>query len=122
MSAHAVQLVRVTLNGQIELAQEGKDALESEEFQKQKLAVAAIVGPAREGKSTLINLLLRQYGVENASFETSSGVDSCTGGIWMWSSPIELQGRGHSLVPYIPLAKSTACTQMCTQVTQCCLG
>ncbi len=44
-----------------------------------------MVGPLRQGKSFILNLLLNQ----NNGFELGGDIYSCTRGIWMWNTPIK---------------------------------
>lgn len=51
-----------------------------------KVAVVAIAGPYRTGKSFLANRLLNQ----SAGFEIGSTTQACTKGIWMWNKPVAI--------------------------------
>ena len=46
-----------------------------------KVAVAAIAGPYRTGKSFLANRILNQ----SKGFEIGSTTQACTKGIWIWN-------------------------------------
>ena len=56
---------------------------------KDQIIVVSIVGKARTGKSYLMNLLLNTNNNSNNNngFKVSSSINSCTRGIWLWSSP-----------------------------------
>ena len=47
----------------------------------------AVVGLYRTGKSTLLNMLRREFG-EEGGFEVGSSVARCTRGIWVWGRPL----------------------------------
>ena len=53
------------------------------------IIIVSIVGKARTGKSYLMNLLLNSN-TESTSqgFEVASSINSCTRGIWLWSTPL----------------------------------
>jgi hypothetical protein len=53
------------------------------------LAVCAVVGPYRSGKSYILNHLLNR----RRGFELGGRVESCTRGIWMWNYPIKLRNK-----------------------------
>jgi GTPase Era involved in 16S rRNA processing len=52
----------------------------------QKVAVVAIAGPYRTGKSFLANRLLNQ----SRGFEIGSTTQACTKGIWIWNKAVPL--------------------------------
>ena len=85
-SGRAVQFVSIDpKTGQFEL---NKEAVEIFENGENQIAIVAIAGKYRTGKSLLMNLL--SGGTEN-NFEVSSSVNACTRGIWMHSEPITIK-------------------------------
>ena len=58
------------------------------------LAVLAVTGSARCGKSFLLNQLLGRAD----GFPTSAGVRTCTRGLWVWLAPLPLAGGGSVLL------------------------
>jgi hypothetical protein len=94
----AVKLVHLnTETMKLEVHHDGKAALRTSTFQK-GLAVVSVMGPARGGKSTLINNMLKHWGIATPTFATSSSMSACTSGIWMWSVPVTFDGVESSLV------------------------
>jgi hypothetical protein len=79
-----VPLVTVDDNGVFKINHEGAEVLKSVQG---KVVIVSIAGPARAGKSFLLNLLLNQSGKKG--FQVGSSVKSCTQGIWIWGSPIK---------------------------------
>ena len=53
---------------------------------KDEIIIVSVVGKARTGKSYLMNLLLDLIG-KNNGFQVASSLESCTKGIWLWSTP-----------------------------------
>jgi hypothetical protein len=47
----------------------------------------AVCGPYRSGKSFLCNQLIQKLN----GFEVGSTTRACTKGVWIWSSPLDLQ-------------------------------
>ena len=67
-----------------------KDALNILRSIKEQIIVVSIVGKARTGKSYLMNLLLNTNSNSNnlsKGFKVASSINSCTRGIWLWSTP-----------------------------------
>lgn len=92
-SANQQYVLRVT--------EEGKRLLQSAAFNETPLLVASIVGPARSGKSTLLNCILKRLGCplpDGAGFVVGHTTDKTTEGIWLWPMPITIQNRQHQLV------------------------
>ena len=56
---------------------------------KGRLAVVAVIGPYRSGKSFLLNKLSAQESRE-AGFAVGHKVESCTKGIWLRTKPVLL--------------------------------
>ena len=56
------------------------------------IAVVAVVGMYRVGKSFLLNTLLKRAGHEEMGrgFEVGSTVNACTKGIWLWGEPMKM--------------------------------
>lgn len=57
------------------------------------VAIAAIIGPARQGKSSLLNCFLRSN-----SFAVGHSTTGCTRGLWMCITPIVLPESGARLI------------------------
>ncbi len=53
---------------------------------KEEIIIVSVVGKARTGKSYLMNLLLDLIG-KGSGFQVASSLQSCTKGIWLWSTP-----------------------------------
>ena len=53
---------------------------------KEEIIIVSVVGKARTGKSYLMNILLDLIG-KNTGFQVASTLQSCTKGIWLWSTP-----------------------------------
>ena len=66
-----------------------KSALDILRSIKDQIIVVSIVGKARTGKSYLMNLLLNTNNNinKNKGFKVASSINSCTRGIWLWSTP-----------------------------------
>ncbi|GFR48846.1 hypothetical protein Agub_g10799 [Astrephomene gubernaculifera] len=76
----------------------GEEAISVLKCIKAPLAVVAVCGRARTGKSYILNQLL---GTAGAGFEVASSYKPCTKGLWMWSHPIRrtaLDGSNYYLV------------------------
>ena len=54
---------------------------------KDEIIIVSVVGKARTGKSYLMNLLLDLIGKGIPGFQVASSLQSCTKGIWLWSTP-----------------------------------
>lgn len=66
------------------------EALEILRSISEEVIIVSIVGKARTGKSYLMNLLLNSSQNNKINgFEVASTINSCTRGIWLWSSPIQ---------------------------------
>ena len=101
-AAVPLQLVRVSADGQrFELGEEALRVLRS---LRGPVAVAAVAGRARQGKSSLLNGLLRTAtGGKGKSpgFEVGPTTRPTTKGLWIWGAPIEVESAGgarHHLV------------------------
>ena len=68
----SIQLIKVTSKG-LEICEEGAKYLKK---LKEKVGVISIGGPARSGKSLLLNLLTKQ-----TTFEVGSRIQACTQGV-----------------------------------------
>ena len=79
----AIQLCRVTENGKIFL---NRYALECISKIRRKVAVLAIAGPYRTGKSFLLNRIAGKQ----TGFKLGSTTNPCTEGLWMWGKPITI--------------------------------
>jgi hypothetical protein len=60
------------------------------------IAIVAIVGRYRTGKSFLVNRMLLD--VLGNGFQVGSTVNSCTKGLWMWNRPLKTKGPDGSLI------------------------
>ncbi|KAG2434077.1 hypothetical protein HXX76_007805 [Chlamydomonas incerta] len=77
----------------------GEQALDVLKRIKAPIAVVAVCGRARTGKSYILNKLLGAAGA--AGFEVASSYRPCTKGLWMWSQPLRrtaLDGSNYYLV------------------------
>ncbi|CAG9467408.1 unnamed protein product [Pedinophyceae sp. YPF-701] len=68
--------------------QVGKEALSVLRGVKGPVAVVAVCGRARQGKSYILNQLLGR----SNGFQVAPSVRPCTKGLWMWSAPIKRTG------------------------------
>jgi hypothetical protein len=82
-----VQLVALGADGKLEVNPAAASALSSI---RGPVAVVAVAGRARQGKSYLLNALLRSR--RGAGFAVGPTQRPCTKGVWMWSHPIQMQG------------------------------
>lgn len=82
-----LQLVKVTPDGTFQVCPEAASFLSS---MTNKLAVISVGGPARTGKSFLLNLLIKS---SSRGFEVSGGTKPCTQGIWLWGGPVDYEGK-----------------------------
>jgi Guanylate-binding protein, N-terminal domain len=80
--SESIQLIKVTDN-RLEVCEDAANYLRS---LKDKIGVISIGGPARTGKSLLLNLLTK-----SKSFEVGSRVQACTQGIWI--TPIKTEEK-----------------------------
>ena len=72
------------------------------------VAVAAVCGRARQGKSFILNQLAKHAASTGAAgaaaasgFQVASSVKPCTKGIWLWSAPIpRVAPDGTACVPH----------------------
>lgn len=78
-----VQLCRVTESGKIHL---NRFALESIAKIRRKIAVLAIAGPYRTGKSFLLNRIAGHQ----KGFKLGNTTNPCTEGLWIWGKPITI--------------------------------
>eukprot|EP00826_Nyctotherus_ovalis_P004957 TRINITY_DN11100_c0_g1_i11.p1 TRINITY_DN11100_c0_g1~~TRINITY_DN11100_c0_g1_i11.p1 ORF type:complete len:477 (+),score=117.25 TRINITY_DN11100_c0_g1_i11:233-1663(+) len=76
-----IQLFSIAPNGNFVLNREAVNMVRSI---KKKIAVVAVAGQYRTGKSYLLNRLIgRQNG-----FELGSTINPCTKGLWVWNHPL----------------------------------
>lgn len=78
----AVQLIRVSKEGQFEVTMEGLSLLRSFEG---PIAVLGVAGKFRTGKSYLLNRIILQT---DSGFGVAPTINACTKGIWMYGKPI----------------------------------
>ena len=74
--------------GRLILVQEGLDVLRA---QVEPFAIVSAVGPTRTGKSSVLGRAFLRGASENV-FEIGDGVTSHTGGVWITTKPIIVQG------------------------------
>ena len=85
MSGEPVELIKYNVeSGQFEVGARATAVLRSV---KGPLAVVAVCGRARQGKSFILNQLLQTSG----GFTVGSTHRPCTKGLWMWSTPVKRQ-------------------------------
>ena len=77
----AIQLIDFSRGFQI-----NRQALDFLKSIKEEIIIVSVVGKARTGKSYLMNLLLDLIG-KGQGFQVASSLQSCTKGIWLWSTP-----------------------------------
>ena len=85
-TATALPLIEVR-DGQYHVGQAAVEFLAS---LNAPLAVVAVAGAYRTGKSFLLNRVLLRRG---NGFGVGGTVNACTKGIWLWTEPIELEGK-----------------------------
>jgi hypothetical protein len=89
----------------------------------------SVSGTARQGKSTLVNLLIPPAQFKRASkvFEVTAKTAACTRGVWIWSEPIPVPGGGAGSIVLIDtegmgkgdnsvLSKITGFATLCSSV------
>ena len=78
-----MQLLRITKEKTFEIVQETLDHISTFDG---GIAIVAIAGKTRTGKSSILNRLL---GLKYPNiFKVSSNVDAFTKGLWIWSVPL----------------------------------
>jgi hypothetical protein len=86
-----LRLVSTGSDGRFVVGQEALDVLSAV---KGPVAVAAVCGRSRQGKSYVLNQIARTAGAAagasggGAGFAVASTHKPCTKGLWLWSSPI----------------------------------
>lgn len=107
---HPLELIHY--NGDSGKFEVGKAATDVLRGVRGPLAVVAVCGRARQGKSFILNQLLQTSG----GFTIGSTHRPCTKGLWMWSNPVQRTAedgsdynlvRNRGLVP--PLVGPLAC-------------
>ncbi|ETW07492.1 hypothetical protein, variant [Aphanomyces invadans] len=93
MSGAPVQLIRVDPDGSFHV---GEAAVKKLEKIKGKIAIVAVAGLYRTGKSFLLNLLVSKQTATgtanmNNGFAVGGTINACTKGIWMWGEPLVLE-------------------------------
>ncbi|OQR87513.1 guanylate-binding protein [Achlya hypogyna] len=88
-----VPLVRVEADGSFHV---DEAAVEKLNKIKGKIAVVAVAGLYRTGKSFLLNLLVNQQSptataAQGHGFAVGGTINACTKGIWMWGEPFTLE-------------------------------
>lgn len=82
-----VQLISVSRRGGAWHFQANQEALQVlESFGHTPVAICAVCGPYRSGKSYLLNLLLERVQGGLSQFEVGSAARACTEGVWMWGA------------------------------------
>ncbi|XP_065874616.1 uncharacterized protein [Euphorbia lathyris] len=93
-SGRPIRFVYFDENDNLRLDSEAIDVLQRI---KGPVAVVSIFGPARQGKSFIVNQILGK----SSGFPISSTHQSCTKGLWMWSEPLKriaLDGTEYDLL------------------------
>ena len=72
-----------------------------------QVAVVAIAGAYRSGKSFLVNSLCGK----GAGFAVGSTVKACTKGIWLWGKAVKVDGADYQYVSLFTLPVCLACRQ-----------
>jgi len=94
-----LELVRKSDNGKLELCAQGLEQLQA---MRGPLRVICVAGPARTGKSFLLNCIAESQGLSTQCFDVGNTVEACTRGIWMWTSAasstilLDTEGLGHT--------------------------
>ncbi|RHY57186.1 hypothetical protein DYB30_007418 [Aphanomyces astaci] len=99
LSGAPVQLIRVDPDGSFHVEEAAVKKLEKI---KGKIAVVAVAGLYRTGKSFLLNLLVNKQTATatanvNTGFAVGGTINACTKGIWMWGEPFVLD-NGTSVI------------------------
>ncbi|KAL3670163.1 hypothetical protein V7S43_004478 [Phytophthora oleae] len=84
-----IPFVALSDDGSFEIAPEAVSYLQQI---RGDIAVVAIAGLYRTGKSYLLNLLLGRD-QESEMFDVGATVNACTKGIWIWGQPVAAQSR-----------------------------
>ena len=93
----AVPLIVVAADGRAEVGEEAAELLGR---LRGPVAVVAVVGPYRSGKSFLLNrVLLGRAGP--GGFPVGATVEACTKGLWMWSKALPAVGLDGSHVDVV---------------------
>ncbi|XP_044870516.1 RING finger protein 112-like [Mauremys mutica] len=111
-----VQLVRLELEGDLILDEEALNrCLEQGGVWDSPVCLVSIVGKQRQGKSFLMNCLLRRLQrpeAEDASwmgqedevlvgFECCAGMETVTRGVWMWDQPLWVEDQGRKVAVFL---------------------
>ncbi|KAM3821594.1 RING finger protein 112 isoform 1-T3 [Vipera latastei] len=111
-----VQLVGLDENGDLYLDAEAlSSCLEQEEVKDTPVCLISIIGEQRQGKSFLLNFLLRRFknlavaddswmGHEDeplTGFEWHPGTKSITKGIWIWNQPFLVPGENGKVALFL---------------------
>jgi len=83
-TARPVPFIQLGADGQLKVTNEARAALSR---LRGAVAVCAVAGVYRTGKSYILNQLAGQQ----QGFGIGSSVQACTKGVWMWGSPLSLQ-------------------------------
>ncbi|CAM4581274.1 unnamed protein product [Caretta caretta] len=111
-----VQLVRLDEGGNLTLDEEALSrCLEQGEVGNSPVCLVSITGEQRQGKSFLLNCLLRRlHNLEAAGaswmdredqvlrqFECDNGMANVTKGVWMWDQPLWVQAPGRRVAVFL---------------------
>jgi len=75
------------------LAPEAIELLQSESLMNSKIAVIAVAGKYRTGKSFLLNRILLDKQGNTTGFGVGPTINPCTKGLWIWDKPIEIENN-----------------------------
>jgi len=81
----SIPFITTTDEGEFQVDERAVEYLESIQG---RVAIIAVAGPWRTGKSFLLNQLL---GIQGAGFVVGPTINACTKGIWLWGHPIVLE-------------------------------
>lgn len=75
------------------VAEEAIEFLNSEELVEEKIAIIAVAGKYRTGKSFLLNRILLNKMGQTSGFGVGPTINPCTKGLWVWNKPISMTDK-----------------------------